>query len=268
MKFTVLGGSGFVGTHLVKHLLAAGHEVMVPPRNASPDSSVPLGHAIYAIGLTGDFRNRPYDTIDAHVNILGRWLKESSFDSLLYLSSTRVYGTMPTDTHEDASIAAKADADSLYNLSKLLGESLCVSQQRKDVRIARLSNIYGDGQNEQTFLGSLINSAATSKNILVEEDPESAKDYISVFDAVSCIEKIALSGTHQTYNVASGENTSHRDITDLLSRNSPVRIAFESQAGLRKFPLINTSRLQSEFPFTPRRLLQDLPGLVNRTLNN
>ncbi|MGH8105542.1 MAG: NAD-dependent epimerase/dehydratase family protein [Arenimonas sp.] len=198
MKFTVLGGSGFVGTHLVKYLLAAGHEVVVPPRNASPNSSEPLGHVIYAIGLTGDFRSRPYDTIDAHVNILGHWLKESSFDSLLYLSSTRVYGTMPADTHEDASIAARADADSLYNLSKLLGESLCISQQRKDVRIARLSNIYGEGQNEQTFLGSLISSAAASKNILVKEDPESAKDYISVLDAVSCIEKIALLGSHQT----------------------------------------------------------------------
>ncbi|MEG0635443.1 MAG: NAD-dependent epimerase/dehydratase family protein, partial [Pseudomonas sp.] len=29
MKFLVVGGAGYIGSHMVKHLLAAGHDVVV-----------------------------------------------------------------------------------------------------------------------------------------------------------------------------------------------------------------------------------------------
>lgn len=265
MKFTILGGGGFVGSHLVEYLRAANHEVTVPARNALPDPMQPLGHVIYSIGLTGDFRNRPFDTIDAHANALALWLRNSSFDSLLYLSSTRIYGTNPVDTSEDSSITVRPDADGLYDLSKLLGESLCSTLNRDSIKVARLSNIYGPGMSQHTFLGSLIKSASLCQSFTIGEHPASSKDYISIRDAVSSIEKIILHGKHRLYNIASGQNTTHREIADALSSALPVSISFDADSGLRRFPLINTARLQSEFPFTPSRLLDDLPGLIDET---
>src|SRR5580692_8093898 len=148
MKFTVLGGSGFIGGHMATHLRARGYEVDVPPRDTALLYGRNLGHVIYAIGLTGNFRQRPYDAIEAHVNVACRVLQNTSFDSFLYLSSTRVYGGLPADVagSEETPLDVQPSADSLYDLSKLLGESVCMNVTAPAVRVVRLSNVYGRGQ--------------------------------------------------------------------------------------------------------------------------
>src|SRR6476659_903845 len=89
-RFTVLGAGGLIGSRLATSLARAGHEVFAPPRDHELNGE-PLGHVIYAIGVTADFRTRPFDTVAAHVCQLQKVLSEGHFDSLLYLSSTRVY---------------------------------------------------------------------------------------------------------------------------------------------------------------------------------
>ena len=91
MRFTVFGATGFIGANLVAHLSRRGHEVRCPKRDLPIEAGDHLGHVIYAIGLTANFRSRPYETVEAHVGLLSRLLQTSCFDSWLYLSSTRVY---------------------------------------------------------------------------------------------------------------------------------------------------------------------------------
>src|SRR5260370_26193084 len=55
MRVLILGGTGFIGTHITQRLLASGHEVTVFHRGASLD-----GAAV----LRGD-RNRLTDSIDS-----------------------------------------------------------------------------------------------------------------------------------------------------------------------------------------------------------
>ena len=80
-RFTVLGSSGFVGAHLVRHLRSRGDEVLRPGRDAVVNGD--LGHVVYAIGLTADFRTQPYATIEAHVSRLARLLERARFESLM-----------------------------------------------------------------------------------------------------------------------------------------------------------------------------------------
>src|SRR5687768_14738265 len=87
---TVLGSQGFVGRHVVQELEQRGLPYFAPPREA-PLSGTPLGDVIYCIGLTADFRSRPFETVEAHVVKLRDVLEGCDLDSLLYLSSTRVY---------------------------------------------------------------------------------------------------------------------------------------------------------------------------------
>ena len=263
MKFTLLGGRGFIGRHLASHLRAAGHEVVVPDRRAQPDSGACMGHVIYAIGLTGDFREKPFATVEAHVETLARCLDSARFLSWIYLSSTRVYGTSATDTREDSRLSVLPGADGLYDLSKLLGESLCLALPRPEIKVARLSNVYGHDQNATTFLGNLLSSARKRQDIRINEHPDSEKDYLSVDDAVACIEHISLAGAARIYNVASGRNISHRALADRIGQASGMSVSFEGPAPLRRFPPIDTALLQTEFPFTPRDLLNDLPSLVH-----
>ena len=151
MHFTIFGASGFIGSNLTAHLYSKGYSVVTPKRKELLDPQESLGHVVYAIGMTGNFHSRPVETIDAHVNVLSKFLKKYKYESWLYLSSTRLYGLSEGLYSEEDKINVFPGKDSIYDISKLLGESLCLSTQRPDVRIARLSNVYGVGQSSSTF---------------------------------------------------------------------------------------------------------------------
>jgi hypothetical protein len=123
---------------LVKRLQAVGATVTVPARQDTSWLQQDLGHVIYAIGRTADFRGRPHDTVEAHVGLRSQLLRDGRFDSLLDLSSTRVYQGMPQGNEGADLIVNPNSPDDLYNLSKLLGESLCLNDTRQMVRVARL----------------------------------------------------------------------------------------------------------------------------------
>jgi nucleoside-diphosphate-sugar epimerase len=262
MRFTVFGATGFIGSSVTGHLRGLGCEVVTPARGEMLPAGEHLGHVVYAIGLTGDFRQRPFETVDAHVAELARRMQVASYDSWLYLSSTRVYGTSAVIASESDRISVMPGPDGIYDISKLLGESLCLALGRPEVRVARLSNVYGEGQSRHTFLGSLLADVAAGRNIVIREDPDSSKDYIAIADVVSLIEKIVLHGRHQTYNLASGVGTSHRHVAEQLRRLTAASVVFQEGAPRRSFPRMDVARITEEFGFTPRSLLDDLGGLA------
>ena len=134
--FTVLGAQGFIGPRLVAHLASEGHRVFAPPRHADW-SGAHLGHVIYAVGVTHDFAARPFDTIAAHVSRFAELLSDGRFDSLVYLSSTRVYQGLSGTVDESADLIVNPTRPGdLYNLSKLTGESLALASGGP-VRIVR-----------------------------------------------------------------------------------------------------------------------------------
>lgn len=263
MNFTIFGGQGYIGRHLQRHLCQAGYTVRVPHREERPLGER-LGHVIYAIGLTGNFRSQHIATIDAHVNVLAQLLTQNDYDSWLYLSSTRVYGGLnqnqPAD--EDQRLSLLPSSDAIYDLSKLLGESLCLAQERANVRVARLSNVYGPGQSPHTFLGALITEIQQSGQAVIRESPLSCKDYIAIADVIALLPVIALHGQQRTYNVASGHLIYHSQLAERLTQITGCPIHFQPEAPTRQFPLISNARITSEFGFQPRLLLDDLPDLL------
>ncbi|HXP50012.1 MAG TPA: hypothetical protein VN922_08665, partial [Bacteroidia bacterium] len=91
MKYTILGSNGFIGSSLHKYLSERSEDCFCPPRNYIFDEKENLGHVIYCIGLTADFRDNPIETVNAHVSKLIKVLENTKYESFLYLSSTRVY---------------------------------------------------------------------------------------------------------------------------------------------------------------------------------
>lgn len=257
---TLIGGYGFVGRHLDAHLRATGWTCEAISRN---DKEIPqrhLGHVFYCAGLTADFRERPFDTVEAHVSYLGQWLKFAKFDSLTYLSSTRVYADAASTSESASLLVNPGVAGDLYNLSKLMGESLCL-QSGRSVRIARLSNVYGLQMPERNFLAEILSAAARDKHVLFRSAPESEKDYISVHDVVAAIPRIALDSSNGIFNLASGVNVSNRMIADSLMKVG-VTCEFEANAPAIKFPCIETQKLEAKFGNRTCDLVQDLPSLL------
>ena len=267
-RFTLFGASGFIGSALTAHLRAMGHQVATPARGTETAAVAKgdLGHVIYAIGLTAGFRQRPLDTVRAHVSLLTELIGNAHFQSWLYLSSTRVYARLPTDAlaSEDMALPATPNADELYNLSKMLGEAICLARSDPATRVARLSNVYGAGQGEQTFLASVMTELSDKGKVTIGEGANSSKDYIAIEDVCALLASIALSGRSRLYNVASGTVTTHQMIADNLTRTLEGEVCFAPNGQTRRFPRIDTTRIAEEFGFAPRVFATDLTALARR----
>jgi len=257
---TVLGSSGFIGSHLVRYLRENGIEHQAPARHerlAGRD----LGHIIYCIGLTGDFRERPLDAVEAHVSKLLETIRGTTFDSILYLSSIRLYrGSTGVARETDELRFNPADFEDIYTLSKATGEAVVLALGPRG-RVARISNVYGADQRE-SFLGTIIQEAIREGTITLRSSLESERDYISVDALVPILVRIATAGRHQLYNVACGENVTNREVTAAISKLTGCSVSVVPGAPTTGFACMDCSRIEEEFGFAAPRILDDLPRLV------
>lgn len=260
-RATLIGGRGFIGRHLQSELLESGWSYYVAARDDAKLTQSDLGHVFYCAGLTADFRQRPYATVDAHVQLLSHILQHSAFSTLTYLSSTRVYaGAAATDENAALTVRAHEPGD-LYNLSKLLGESLCLNSGRP-VHIVRLSNVYGENMPSQNFLAEVLTAAARERRVEFRSAPDSQKDYISIRDVTHYLPLIASQGETGIYNLARGENSANAEIAAFL-RSRGVQCDFAEQAPSLVFPRIDTTRLRKDFGAPQHDLASDLPALYS-----
>jgi nucleoside-diphosphate-sugar epimerase len=258
---TVLGASGFIGSRLSAELKGRGVDVLAPARDADL-SGEDLGTVFYCIGLTGDAPRRPFETVKAHVEKLSEVLRRCRFDQIVYLSSTRLYLGAPVGNEDGELRIDPNDRGRVFNLSKALGESLVLQDEWRG-RIVRLSNVYGPDWESESFLPTILTTACRDGAVTIRDAPESAKDYVHVQDAVQALIRIALEGREPLYNVASGRNVGSGELAEELRRVADCTVDFGAGAATVVFPPIDTARLQAEFPFSPRSVLDDLPGLVD-----
>lgn len=260
---TVLGASGFIGSHLSAELKRRGVDVHAPARDADL-TDLDLGTVFYCIGLTGAAAPRhPFEAVEAHVGKLSEVLRGSRFERLVYLSSTRLYLDAPTGSEEETLRSDPADPARIFNLTKALGESLVLRDDQPG-RIARLSNVYGPDWESESFLPAIVTAACREGAVTIRDAPDSAKDYVHVQDAVEALIRIAFDGRKRLYNVASGHNTTHRELADRLAQVAGCTVEFGPDPATHTFPPIDTDRLQAELPFSPRSVLDDLPELVDQ----
>ena len=254
--FTVLGAGGYIGSRLVTHLRDNGHACQ-SVRRGEPFPKA-LGHVIFCIGLTSDFRSRIFDTVEAHVNILTEYLKYLRYESFLYLSSARVYQRLNAEVAEESGdlLVNPNHTYDIYNISKLTGEALCLAQANPRVRVARLSNVFGPRDTSQNFLSAVANSCRNSGEVLLETSLQSSKDYIWIDDAVAALEAVVLHGVSRLFNVASGRNVSNAEIVEIL-----LRLGFRAQtaagAPTVAFPPISVDRLYQETGFRPSAVFEE-----------
>lgn len=264
MRFTVLGNRGYIGSHLVAKLRTDGYEVLTPDRDDTSLFSIDLGHVFYCIGLTADFRSRPFDTVRSHACVLADILERARFDSFLYLSSTRVYGKSVTAQEISPLIVDTADPSDLYNLSKLMGESLCLCGGRDNVRAARVSNVYGSDFTSDNFLSYIVRQAVDTGSVTLKTSADSEKDYVNIDYVVNALISLALAGRHHLYNVASGVNISNNTILTYLEELTGCSIIVAPDSHTIRFPVIDVSRLREVFSPQSPSLLHDLPSLIQQ----
>lgn len=258
----MLGSTGFIGTNLVNSLKEIGMDLFTPNIRNDDLTGKSLGNVIYALGVP-NFKEDPFGTINAHVCILNKILQKTNFDSFLYISSGRIY-RHASSTNEDANFFANPhNLDDLYNISKLMGESLCLSSKKSNVRIVRPSNVAGNNFSSNLFLPSILRDAVDTKKIIIHTSLNSEKDYVYIDDVVNSIIKISLKGNQNIYNIANGVNIKSKDIINKLIKITNCHIQEDHNAQEYSFPQISIERLKNEFQFKPISVLDKIEDMVN-----
>jgi nucleoside-diphosphate-sugar epimerase len=254
---TVIGGQGFIGKAIVRHLHKLGWDCWVPDRATSwPLSNRNLGQVFFCAGLTADYLQRPAETVEGHVGLLARVLQSDSYDSLVYLSSTRLYDYLAAGetAHEMACLTLEPhDPRNLFDLSKLTGESLCYAMGRGRARVARLSCVY-EGAGNEGFLPMLLRQLEHTpwgSTIQVESSPHFSRDYVHVSDVVQALMNIASNASKLTYNVACERNFTNDELAKFIQEKSGRYIKFMMDDIAPTPALVNMNRYQQEFGWIP-----------------
>ena len=255
--YTVLGASGFVGQRLAARLRAAGHVVYTPGRDDPGLFQCDLGRVIYCVGMTADYAARPFDTVQAHVGLLARVLEEARFEHLVYLSSTRLYDAVGGDDGAplDEATALPLEplkARHLYDLSKALGENLCLHAAGGKGAVARLSCVYDWTPGAPGFLSQWLQRAAQAQELDIDSATGIVRDYIHLDDVVAALMAMSDQRCSGIVNVASGEQVANSELAELFvakgwsvslrrtterERPAPCAITRLAQLGVRPRPV-------------------------------
>ncbi|MBU3738551.1 MAG: NAD(P)-dependent oxidoreductase [Rhodoferax sp.] len=270
---TIVGGQGFIGQAVHRHLRALGWQCRVTDRaTVWPVRDEPLGHVFYCAGLTADYLARPADTAEAHVGLLSRVLQSDDYQSLVYLSSTRVYDGMAATGRVDETADFQLQPRHprhLYDLTKLTGEALCHAMGQGRARIARLSCVYGAGPKSHGFLPDLVDRLTSLPEgglLELDSSPHYTRDYVHLDDVVRALVDMAVRGRSPVYNVASGDNVSNAAIAEWVAETTGKRLSFRLTHAPTPSPKIGIDRIASELGWRPQPLRSRLASwLEERT---
>ncbi len=245
----VLGGTGFIGRHLVMALLEQGHIVHVFSRKPCParwqyNSQIrffqgdyfvkeDLLKALYGCNICIHLLWTSIPAVsneniiqDAQENILGtlqllECLKEAKVMKLLFASSAgTVYGTCEQDIlHENV----KTNPICAYGVSKLCIEKyLDVYATLYGMQYAclRIANPYGPGQEENTqqgVIGVFLFKILQGKDIHIWGDGNVIRDFVYIDDVIHAF-LLSLNNTEQRLlvNIGSGKGMTLNELLKTL----------------------------------------------------
>jgi nucleoside-diphosphate-sugar epimerase len=264
MNYTVIGGRGFIGSRIVELLKQNGASVWTPEKDDAELFTKELGIIIYCAGH-GDCENGFLKVFESNLSLLVKVSELSSFDKLVYISSSRVYmGQADSNELSDLFILSH-DSRRLFNLTKLVAEEILL-KSKKNIIIVRPTNVYGLALDSPLFLPSIVRNAINNGKVDIYVSPDYAKDYVSVDDVAEAIYQLSVKNNLQSriFNIASGQNIKASDILKVLVRETGCEVIWHSLVDNDdSFPITTIDCIDREVGFKPKSLLSELKLMIS-----
>jgi UDP-glucose 4-epimerase len=254
MRVLVTGGAGFMGSHVARHLVAAGHEVVVlDDLSGGYESNVPDGAtfvqgsvvepdlvdelfrehgfshvfhlAAYAAeGLSHFIRRFNYtNNVLGSVNVLNAAVRAETVERYVFTSSIAVYGPAQTPMSEDV----VPEPEDPYGIAKYAVELDLRAAQRMfglDYTIFRPHNVYGELQNladpYRNVIGIFMNQLMTGRPMTIFGDGLQTRAFTHIDDVAPVIARsIDVPGAaNEVFNIGAETPYTVLDLAHAVAR--------------------------------------------------
>ena len=275
----IIGGNGFIGSNLSRHLADLGwkvtsFDIAEPPM---PDSRVEyimgdffddnvlagvikgkdiIYHALSTVnpGNSNQKYMMGYSRDLLQTIKLFDMLKEQDAKLIFLSSGGTVYGVQ-----EQQPISENASARPINHYGNV---KLCIEntlrvfdiQAKSKMMIARISNPYGPGQDHNKgvgFIDAVIRKTLAGESVEVWGDGEIIRDYIYIADVCKMLGNLALyEGEETVFNVSSATGTSQNEIIEIVKQiDSNVSCVYKPgrSVDVRKI-ILDNSKIMSVSP--------------------
>lgn len=248
MRIALVGGSGFVGSWLVRCSSSEDRFIIVdqnpPPSDIAQQVEYRPADLLAAANSTSsDLSNQlcgaeavvllavrrppakwyseaPRDYLDnlrMAVNVMEA-CRQKKIENVVFTSSISVYGLRNRVPYDEAE---PPQPDSYYGLSKVAAEQLALFLNREKnmaIKCLRLAHLFGVGEREDFMFMKFVHTAFHKKTLYIWGTGEGRREYVYVKDVADAIRTALqhkkLSGI---YNIGTGKNISHRELAELIN---------------------------------------------------
>ena len=254
MKALVTGGSGFIGSNVVKLLLSKGYEVRVLDNLSSGhyvnieeyvkqgavefinadvrdaanacDATKGVDVVFHLAACVGRQKSIDDPQLDSSTNLLGtvnilEGMHKNGVERIVYSSSAAIFGELVTPTIDESH---PQNADSPYGVSKLAAEKMILAYSGIYPELTgvclRYFNIYGINQRFDLY-GNVIPIFAkriyTGEPITIYGDGTQTRDFVNVKDVARAnyLASVSDKGT-AVYNLGSGDSITINRLAEMM----------------------------------------------------
>lgn len=290
VRVLVTGGCGFIGSHFVRRLLAAGEEVVVLDKLTYAGNPANLEGAGCEL-RRGDIADpqavdAAADDCDAIVNfaaethvdrsilgaaefiqtdVYGTWVllewARRTGRRLVQVSTDEVYGDLPPGVSATEDFPLRPSSP--YAASKAGGDLQVLAYVRThgvDALVTRGSNTYGPRQYPEKLIPLFVTNALDGEPLPLYGDGRQTRDWLHVEDHCAAIELVLREGrAGEVYNAAAGEERENleiaRRILALTGADEALLRHVDDRPGHDRRYSLDSSKLRA-LGWSPRRMFE------------